>query len=93
MVDTEIQHFLVIYDVSEGMAKVKPYGVDYEAAMEAYVTAEEEYRNREDIDVVLLGADSEETIRRTHSSYFDTEVDSFERLLPDGVLDRKPTAV
>ena len=34
-------------------------------------------RDRSDFDVVLLSADSLETIKRTHSSYFDTR-ESFE---------------
>jgi hypothetical protein len=42
-------------------------------------------RDRSDFDVVLLSADSLETIKRTHSSYFDTR-ESFEALLPAGVL-------
>ena len=33
---------------------------------------------------VLLSADSLETIKRTHSSYFETR--TFEQLLPAGVL-------
>jgi hypothetical protein len=43
----------------------------------------QEMRDRSDFDVVLLSADSLETIKRTHSSYFDTR-ESFETLLPTG---------
>jgi hypothetical protein len=82
---SEIKHFLVIYDVTAGQAKVTPYAENYDAAIAAYEDAEEENRNRSDVDIVLLSADSLETIKRTHSSYFETE-ESFERLLPPGVL-------
>ena len=53
--------------------------------MAAYAKAEEDFANRETYDIVLLGADSIETIKRTHSSYFHTE-ETFESLLPPGVL-------
>ncbi len=53
--------------------------------MAAYSEIEGEMRERDDLDIVLVGADSLETVKRTHSSYFDTE-ESFESLLPDGVL-------
>lgn len=73
MTNTEIQHFLVIYDVAAGEANVKRFGPDYEAALDAYEQAEETYRGQDRFDVVLLGADSLETIKKTHSSYFSTE--------------------
>jgi hypothetical protein len=77
--NTEIQHFLVIYDINAGEANVRRFGADYDAALEAYEKAEETYRGRDDLDVVLLGADSIETIKKTHSSYFSTREKGFER--------------
>jgi hypothetical protein len=84
MGDQEIHHYLVIYDIPSGKARVREFGDDYDAAIEAYNAIEREYHDREDLDIVLLGADSLDTIARTHSSYFETE--SFESLLPPGVL-------
>ena len=46
----------------------------------AYQEAERESRGRSDLDVVLLGADSLETIKRTHSSYFEPR--PLDELLP-----------
>jgi hypothetical protein len=85
MSEAEIQHFLVVYNLAEGRAHVERFGTDYGAALDAYAKAEEDFANRETFDIVLLGADSIETIERTHSSYFHTE-ETFESLLPPGVL-------
>jgi len=80
----EIHHFLVLYDIGEASADVTQFD-DYDEAVAAYTQLEEELRDRKDVDVVLLSADSIETVHRTHSSYFETR-ESFERLLPRGVL-------
>jgi hypothetical protein len=85
MSPADIKHFLVIYDINASNAEVRPFGTDYDAAQVAYEKVEQAMRNRSDFDVVLLSADSLETIKRTHSSYFDTR-ESFEALLPAGVL-------
>lgn len=42
--------------------------------------AEQKARGRRDLDVVLLSADSLETIKLTHSSYFEPK--SLDELLP-----------
>jgi hypothetical protein len=88
MTETEINHFLIVYDIAAGNAKVKPFGHDYDAALAAYAKAEEDLRGSADphnFDIVLVGADSLKTVERTHSSYFHTE-ETFESLLPSGVL-------
>jgi hypothetical protein len=80
MSNTDIHHFLVIYDIAAREAHVEDrFGSDHEAALEAYSQAEETYRGRGDIEVVLLGADSIDTIKKTHSSYFSTRDQGFER--------------
>ena len=85
MTDVDIQHFLVVYNLAKAKAHVEEFGTDYDAALFAYAKAEEDFANRDTYDIVLLGADSIETIKRTHSSYFHTE-ETFESLLPPGVL-------
>jgi hypothetical protein len=85
MTDVDIQHFLVVYNLAEAKAHVEEFHTDYDAALSAYAKAEEDFANRDTYDIVLLGADSIETIKRTHSSYFHTE-ETFESLLPPGVL-------
>ena len=87
MTEAEIQHFLIVYDIPSGKAQVRDFGTDYDAAQAAYAEIEGEMRGRHDLDIVLVGADSLETVRRTHSSYFQTEK-TFESLLPAGVLTR-----
>lgn len=79
----DIKHFLVIYNAATGEVKVKSLGTDYEAAQDKY--AEAEQANAESgaaLDVVLLSADSLETIKTTHSSYFRDRDRTLEELLP-----------
>lgn len=76
----EIKHFLVTRDVASGRTTVEEFGIDYEAAQVAYSAAEREAAVRQDVDVVLLSADSLETVKRTHSSYFESDLVS--ELLP-----------
>jgi hypothetical protein len=66
----DIKHFLVTHDVTRRETTVVEFGADYEVALDAYGEAERKVWGRPDLDVVLLGADSLETIKRTHSSYF-----------------------
>jgi len=78
----EIKHFLVAYDPATGNTKVRSFGTDYDAAQAAYAEAERS-NNDERLDIVLLGADSLETIKQTHSSYFNgKERPELKELLP-----------
>ena len=70
MTERQVKHFLVVYDISEGDAAVTPFDEDYDAALEAYNQLEEEHREDPNVEVVLLGSDSIDTLHRTHSSYF-----------------------
>jgi hypothetical protein len=85
MTENEIQHFLIVYDIKAGKAKVTPFGDEYDQALTAYAEVEGDVRDDPNLDIVLVGADSIETVERTHSSYFHTE-ETFESLLPSGVL-------
>lgn len=67
----EIKHFLVAFDPATGKTDVKPFGADYDAAQAAYAEAEQANAGDERLDIVLLSADSLETIKQTHSSYFN----------------------
>jgi hypothetical protein len=80
MTENEIRHFLVTRDVALGETSVVEFGDDYDAAQHAYQEAEQAARGRSDLDVVLLSADSLDTIKRTHSSYFEPK--SLDELLP-----------
>lgn len=78
----EINHFLVSYDLSTGKTKVESFGTDYDAAQAAYAEAEQANADDEKLDIVLLSADSLETVKQTHSSYFDGASRRLEELLP-----------
>lgn len=81
----DIRHFLVVYDINVGEAEVREFQ-DYDAAVRAYDEIEERTRGRRDLDIVLLGADSLETVKKTHSSYFDTTQHGFERFFRDALV-------
>lgn len=85
MSPNDIKHFLVVYDIASRRADVRPFETDYDAAQAAYAQIEQQTQDDPNVDVVLLSADSLETIKRTHSSYFESH-ESFEALLPPGVL-------
>ncbi len=77
----EIKHFLVSYDPDTGKTEVDPFGTDYDAAQAAYAEAEQTNANDEKLDIVLLSADSLETIKQTHSSYFKDSGQQLKELL------------
>ena len=78
----EIKHFLVTYDLATGETEVKRFGTDYDAAQEAYAEAEQANADEAKLDIVLLSADSLETIKQTHSSYFNGGNSQLKELLP-----------
>jgi hypothetical protein len=67
----EILSFLITYDIKHELAHVDEFGTDHAAALAAYADAEQRFRDDSNVEVVLLGSDSLETIHRTHSSYFE----------------------
>lgn len=68
----DIKHFLVTRDPKKQKTTVEEFGTDYKKALDAYEEAEKQAWGT-GLDVVLLGSGSLETIKRTHSSYFDEE--------------------
>lgn len=78
----EIKHFLISYDLATGKTEVESFDTDYDAAQGAYAEAEQANADDEKLDIVLLSADSLETIKQTHSSYFNDGSQRLEELLP-----------
>jgi hypothetical protein len=78
-----LHHFLLIYDLRAGqLVEQLDLGEDGDAAAAEYSRREAEYRHREGFEIVLVGADSIDTIRETHSHYFNgTDEDAFAELL------------
>jgi hypothetical protein len=70
-----LEHFLLIYDLARGeLESMARFGDPIEAA-EAYTVAERKLRMRDDRDnfeIVLVGADSLDTLKVTHSRYFES---------------------
>jgi hypothetical protein len=69
----------VTRDVARRETTVVEFGTEYDAAQDAYQGAEKRAFGT-NLDVVLLSADSLETVKRTHSSYFEPK--SLDELLP-----------
>jgi hypothetical protein len=75
-------NWLIIYNWREGrFERWLTLGTDAEAAAARYGRYEREYPFQEGYEVVLLGADSAETIRHTHAHYFGVTPNDLD---PDG---------
>jgi hypothetical protein len=66
--------FLIIYDKSVGeVTEVREYGeADRAQALRDRFRHERANRSNPAIEVVLLGGESEQAVRKTHSRYFKT---------------------
>ena len=60
--------------------------------LKAYSEREEKYRDNPRVEVVLLGAESTDAIKVTHSNYFDDTADALGNLLVSLGLDPKPAS-
>lgn len=63
-------YFLLSYHLDSHALDVEPFGENADAAAAAYSAREHEHRGDDKVEVVLVGADSLDTIRKTHSHYF-----------------------
>lgn len=72
-----LQHFLILYSLKDAeLLHLEKFGTDVARATDAYSALEREYRERDDHDdfeIVLVGADSLDTVHHTHSRYFEEE--------------------
>ena len=69
--DDAIQHYLLVYNRLSGLLEdLREFGLDSAGALEAYAAAEEDFRDSEWMQVVLIGSDSLDTVRITHPNYF-----------------------
>ncbi|MFL5797539.1 MAG: hypothetical protein ACJ77A_06350 [Actinomycetota bacterium] len=72
---SDIQHFLLVFDHGAGrLVEEIPFGSDGDRAVQAYAAKEREYGGKRDVEIVLIGSDSIETVRITHANYFDGTV-------------------
>lgn len=71
-----LEHFLLVYDLVRGELRSMARFDDVFEAAEAYTDTERQLReqpDRDDFEIVLVGADSLETLKVTHSRYFSSE--------------------
>lgn len=67
-----IQHFILVFDHAQGrLVEELDFQTDSDGAVRAYAELEERYREAKNMDIVLIGSDSIETVRLTHANYFD----------------------
>lgn len=66
-----LKHFLLVFDHAAGRLLSHDEFEDVEAAIDAYERMEASHDSTSRMEVVLIGADSFETVRATHANYFD----------------------
>lgn len=72
-----IQRFVIVFDRErDEQLQVLEFQEDLQGASREYRRLESQYRGRPEIDVLLAGASSLETLRKTHSTYFPGFSDS-----------------
>jgi hypothetical protein len=77
-------YFILIYNVPSRQLEIHEFEHDYNAAADAYSKLELEHRKDAAMEVVLVGADSIETIHKTHSHYFAEHADDLFRQFLEG---------
>ena len=82
--------FLIVYDHDARKQISLEEFRNTTQAVKAYNEREEQYRDNHRLEVVLLGADSIEAIRVTHSNYFEDTADALDNLRAN--LGLEPTA-
>ena len=84
--------FLIVYDHDTRKQISLEEFRNTARALKAYSEREEQYRDNPRVEVVLLGADSIEAIKVTHSNYFEDTADAFCNLLASLGLEPIPAA-
>jgi len=81
---SELSQFLIVFNHDRGaLHQDVTVFADPAEALSAYDAAERHFADQTHIEVVLIGSDSLDTVRRTHANYFDGTA-ALERLLPTG---------
>jgi len=68
-------HFLLVYDRNQQKLVFEQAYSDAAVALHAYEDMEEKHRDERNMEIVLVGADSIETVMLTHGNYFGAEGD------------------
>lgn len=84
-----IHHFLLVFDHAAGrLIEQVDFGTDGTKAVKKYSEKESEFQDSRDMEIVLVGSDSIDTVRMTHANYFDHSIalsKYLEGILPDRV--------
>ena len=77
-----MHYFLIVYDTAAGeILELKRFGALQRAlALSKRFARELAERDRRNIEVVLLSAESEDELRRTHSRYFESSAELAESI-------------
>lgn len=71
----KIQHFLLVFDHAQArLIEEQHFLEDGRAALAAYAAKESEHNGDRNIEIVLIGSDSIETVKLTHANYYDGSV-------------------
>lgn len=62
---------LLVFDHRKGRLIREEAFADSELALSAYAEAEQELSYQDNLEIVLVGSDSVETIHKTHGHYYD----------------------
>lgn len=66
-----VQHFILVFDRrADRLLEQIEFGTQRSAAVARYEELEAEFSDSPHIDIVLVGADSIETVKVTHANYF-----------------------
>jgi hypothetical protein len=65
-----VNHYLVVFDRSSGKVLRRQRFSDPGKALDARFAEERKHRGETSIEVVVLGADSWDSLKRTHGRYF-----------------------
>lgn len=69
---SDVKHFLLVFDRPQGRVLREEEFEDDRAALAERIRTEKLHRGNPDIEVVVLGAESRDALRRTHARYFMT---------------------
>jgi hypothetical protein len=64
-------HFLLVYDRADQRLVFNKAFSNSAEAVQAYEAMEEKHRRDDGVEIVLVGADSIESVMLTHGNYFD----------------------
>ncbi len=78
---SDVRYFLLVYDRARSkLVEVREFDDDGKAS-EEYARLEAEHRADANVEIVLIGSDSLETVKQTHSNYFSDDRETVETLV------------